>query len=137
MTKAHSAGGNIDSWCTKCKLMLAHTIIAMVDNSPKKVKCNTCNSKHNFREKPVGAKKVKPSGRNVKSKEAHYSEYKIRMEGCDISKTKKYSIRGDFMENDIIDHSTFGIGIIKKVVQNDRIEVLFMENNKLLIQNQP
>ena len=37
-------GSNVDSWCGKCKLMLAHTVEAMVGAQPKRVNCNTCGA---------------------------------------------------------------------------------------------
>ena len=52
MTDNYSTGGYVDAWCTKCKMELGHTIIAMVDNMPKRVQCNTCGGKHNFRTGP-------------------------------------------------------------------------------------
>src|SRR4030067_450255 len=57
MSNDYSVSGNVDGWCTKCKLLLAHTIIAMANNMPVKVKCNTCNSSHKFRTKQFGIRK--------------------------------------------------------------------------------
>ena len=34
---AKKIGGTIDSWCGKCKLILAHTIEAMVGDKPARV----------------------------------------------------------------------------------------------------
>src|SRR5438876_4707928 len=48
-------GGNVDSWCGKCKLVLAHTIEAMVGDKPVRVHCNTCKSQHSYKPNPPGA----------------------------------------------------------------------------------
>src|SRR3954468_24540373 len=56
MVKALKAGGEVDSWCTKCKLVLNHRIIAMVGTTPVRVECSTCNSHHNFRARAPGDK---------------------------------------------------------------------------------
>ena len=37
-------GDDVDSWCGVCKLMLAHTIEAMVGDTPARVHCNTLQS---------------------------------------------------------------------------------------------
>src|ERR1700689_1165734 len=50
------AGGEVDSYCTKCRMVLNHRIIAMVGNTPRKVECSTCNSHHLYRARPPGEK---------------------------------------------------------------------------------
>ena len=40
--KKPKTGGEIDAYCAKCKLDLAHRIIAMVGEAVKKVECKTC-----------------------------------------------------------------------------------------------
>lgn len=47
--KRPKTGGEIDSYCTKCKLDLTHRIIAMVGDDVKKVECKTCGSHHLYR----------------------------------------------------------------------------------------
>src|SRR5439155_18008301 len=42
-------GDNIDSWCGKCKMMLAHTIEAVVRNKPARLHCNTCQAQHSYK----------------------------------------------------------------------------------------
>src|SRR5688572_25212638 len=56
-------GGNVDSWCGKCKMMLAHTIEAMVGDKPVRVLCNTCKAQHGYKpNKPSEtAKRVRSS----------------------------------------------------------------------------
>ncbi|HLM74940.1 MAG TPA: hypothetical protein VK459_19660, partial [Polyangiaceae bacterium] len=48
-TKKPKTGGEIDAYCTKCRLDLLHRIIAMVGDSVKKVECKTCGSHHLYR----------------------------------------------------------------------------------------
>ena len=47
--KAPKTGGEIDAYCTKCRLDLTHRIIAMVEGAVKKVECKTCGSHHLYR----------------------------------------------------------------------------------------
>jgi hypothetical protein len=138
MINSYSVGGDIDAWCTKCKLELGHTIIAMVDNLPKRVKCNTCNAQHNFRAKPVerSRAKTKSSTRKTRSKETTYEEYISRLTGGDPAKSRKYNTKGNFEKDEIIDHLSFGIGIVLSVIQVNKIRILFKDGPRLLIQNQ-
>ncbi|HDH05498.1 MAG TPA: hypothetical protein ENH01_07280 [Nitrospirae bacterium] len=137
MINNYSAGGDIEAWCTKCKLELSHTIVAMVEDSPKKVKCNTCNGQHNYRLKPSEKTRTKSKNpaRKTKLQKTSYNEYVSRLTGADLSIAKKYSIKGNFEQDEIIDHSKFGIGIVLSIIQSNKIKILFEDGPKLLIQN--
>jgi cytochrome c5 len=54
----HKVGTNIDAWCTKCKLVLAHTIEAIAQDSIKRVSCNTCHGTHQYKSQAPGEKPV-------------------------------------------------------------------------------
>jgi hypothetical protein len=115
-----------------------HTIIAIVDNLPKKVKCNTCNAQHNFRAKPFKriSTKSKSSTRKTRSKETTHEEYLFRLTGGDPTNSKKYNTKGNFEKDEIIDHLSFGIGLVLSVIQVNKIIILFKDGPRLLIQNQ-
>src|SRR2546422_898504 len=49
MATALRVGGDIDAWCTRCKMNLGHTILALVGTRPARVRCNTCHGEHNYR----------------------------------------------------------------------------------------
>ena len=49
MTDRISTGRDIDSYCTKCKLILEHIVVAMTGGVVVKVKCKTCGSTHRFK----------------------------------------------------------------------------------------
>ena len=48
--KKPKVGGDVDAYCTKCRMDLSHRVIAMVANEPKRVKCLTCDGEHNYRK---------------------------------------------------------------------------------------
>ncbi len=137
MINNYSPGEYIDAWCTKCKLELGHTIIALVDNFPKRVKCNTCNGEHNFRSNPSEKSRTgsESSTRKAKSQKTNYNDYMSRLTDRDLSNAKKYSMKENFNKDEIIDHPQFGIGIVLSVIQINKIEILFKDGPKLLTQN--
>lgn len=137
MNNTHTTGGYIESWCTKCELELGHTIVAMVDNLPKRVKCNTCSGEHNYRTRPSvkSRTKSKSPSRKAKAQEINYNKHISRLTGDDLSNAKKYSINGNFEKDEIVNHSHFGIGIVMSIIQTNKIEILFKDGPKLLIQN--
>ena len=135
MSNEYSAGGEVVSWCTKCKLVLDHVIVALVDDLPKKVKCKTCKGNHNFRpEAPDPNKKVVSTAR--KTKRSDFDLHMSRLEGdFDISSAKKYSMKGNFKTDQVISHSNFGIGFILTVIDPKKVEILFKDGSKMLVQN--
>ncbi|MFQ5589196.1 MAG: hypothetical protein ACE5F7_10185 [Nitrospiria bacterium] len=130
MTTQYEVGNDIVSWCTKCKLMLDHKIVALVDNFPKKAKCKTCNGHHNYRDKAP-----QKSTTSRKSKKSEYEILLSQVEGDDFSGAKKYSLKGNFKENQMVDHATFGIGFILSVIERNKVEILFKDGPKRLVQN--
>ena len=137
MTNNYSAGEDVESWCTKCKLELGHTIVAMVGNLPKRVKCNTCNSLHNSRAKPVEKKSfgTRASGQKTKSRGKTYKDYLAILAEADRSSAIPYSIKSTFKENDLIEHPKFGIGLVQSTPKINKMEVIFEDGPKLLIHN--
>lgn len=130
-----TVGKDVLSYCTKCKLNLAHTIVAMKDTKHiAKVKCNTCGTMHAYKD-PSQSNATKTRTRktlDTPSKVVSVSD--LWMEGMSNTqkKSQPYSIKGSFVAGDVIDHSKFGPGIVQKVV-DDKIEVIFRHEIKLLI----
>jgi hypothetical protein len=133
-----SVGGYIEAWCPRCNLKSGHTIIAIVDNSPVKLKCNACDEHHSLSSKPSGKRQIKQNSSALKSrsKEVTYEEYLSRLTGGDPDNSTKYNIKGNFIKDEIIDHLSFGIGIVLSVINFNKINILFKDGPRLLIQNQ-
>jgi hypothetical protein len=133
-----TVGKDVLSYCTKCKLNLGHTIVAMKDiKHIAKVKCNTCNTIHAYKDPSTSSKQNKTRTRKSEGSPSKViSVSDLWMEK--ISNTKKkstpYSIDIKFQQGDIIDHAKFGPGIVEKVV-DDKIEVVFRHEIKTLVHN--
>jgi hypothetical protein len=137
MTASYTTGEYINSWCTKCKLELGHTIVAIVENVPKRVKCNTCNGEHNYRTGPPASNRIKSihAKRKTKARDTKYQEYMLRLSETGLSSAKKYTTRGSFEKDEVIEHSKFGTGIVVSVIHMKKIEIFFKDGPKLLAQN--
>jgi len=138
MDNSYTEGEFIKAWCPRCALKSDHTIIALVNNSPKKIKCNICDEYHNLRAKQSANSQTRPksTNRKAKSREAMYEEYLYRLRGDDPANSIKYTIKGNYRKDQIIDHLKFGIGIVLSVIQINKIEILFKDGPRLLTQNQ-
>jgi hypothetical protein len=155
MAKPLHAGGEVDAWCTKCKLVLNHRIIAMVGQKPVRVECSTCNSHHNFRghapgEKPAASGSSASTGtrrvvggaggssrgptKAVQAALDRERSWEKAVSGHTVAEFKAYRVSGTFAEGELIRHSKFGDGIITAIVDAKKIEVLFKDDTRILAQ---
>lgn len=132
-----TVGKDVLSYCTKCKLNLGHTIVAMKDSKHiAKVKCNTCGTIHAYKD-PSQSKQNKTRTRKTSetpSKIVSVSDLWMEKMSNTKKKSTPYGIDQKFSEGDIIDHIKFGPGIVEKVV-DDKIEVIFRHEIKTLVHN--
>ncbi len=131
MLEKNSAGKNIESYCGKCRLSLDHTVIAMDGDEIVKVRCKTCGSSHKFRN-PADAQKVRKS--RIKKDAAEAATSAIVWEaGLAAAKGKErdYSMSGQYRVGEIINHQTFGKGIVTKLLTN-KCEMLFKDKERLM-----
>ena len=132
---------DVEAYCTKCRMVLAHVVKAVVGAKPRRVTCNTCGSEHNYRaEKPVAkttakrekAEKApkKPSTRKTRQ------SWEETMKEAASKPHKKYTMSGNFVEGDWIEHVKFGLGCVQVFVQPNKITVRFADSTKMLVCNQ-
>jgi len=50
-------GDLIDDYCSRCQLLMNHYVVSIVETEVRKVRCQTCNSEHNYRHGKGGKKK--------------------------------------------------------------------------------
>ncbi|OGQ77538.1 MAG: hypothetical protein A2289_08140 [Deltaproteobacteria bacterium RIFOXYA12_FULL_58_15] len=135
-------GREVDSYCGSCKLELAHVIVAMDGSRIAKVQCNTCRKTHSHRgqqatNNTTTTAKTKPSPtRKTKSNLTH-SEYDRLIGGRDISRATPYKITTCFTEKHVIDHPKFGLGVVIRILGDDKVEVGFPSGVKVLVHNRP
>jgi hypothetical protein len=133
-------GKDIDSWCTRCKLVLAHTIEAVSGEKITRVHCNTCKSQHAFRAKPPG-KAVAPKKTRAASGGARGSKdsgtsggsFEALMRGKDPSSARRYVLADRFKQGELIKHSQFGLGVVRELRGMDKIEVVFADTARTLV----
>lgn len=130
-------GGEIDAFCTKCDLNLAHTIIAMVGTKVVKVKCNTCDSEHVYRGtqplvKATSFAAPKKSASGATRAPAKKLSWEDQFAGKDLGRAKKYSPRETFVVDDVVDHPTFGLGLVI-AVRVDKVDISFKQDTKTLV----
>lgn len=132
----HRVGKDILSLCTKCKLTLGHIIVSMVDaTTVSKVKCNTCQSVHRFKD-PTTSKLTRKKLPNLLKKQTPsiHNIWEEAMKKPQDSR-KPYSFKEKFVQGDVIEHPTFGPGVVDSTLEKDKIRVIFQSNEKTLLHN--
>jgi hypothetical protein len=161
MPKPLKAGGEVDSWCTKCRLVLNHRIIAMVGPKPARVECSTCGSHHNYRghapgEKPassassssssgapraartVGAgssSRARGPNRAEQDRLDREKQWEKSIAGKSPRDFKPYRVSLTFQNGDLIRHSKFGDGVVTRIVDAHKVEILFKDEARTLAQS--
>lgn len=131
-------GGEVDGFCTRCEMTLAHTIIAMVDGRPVKVECNTCHGVHRFRGDVPSSAAKKPAhaaaagARRVRERPATQSFDEVLREK-NLAMAQKYSPRATYQVDQVIEHPTFGLGWVSAVRDASKVEVTFRTDVKVLV----
>lgn len=132
-------GKEIVTYCSKCKLDLAHLIVAMKDSeTPHKVLCNTCKTTHAYKAKkvatPSAARKSGTPKKRISTEDKIINIWEkamAKLEGEPIA----YNIRQKFEIGDVIGHPTFGPGLVDKNLDANKIEVVFRGTIKVLMHN--
>lgn len=53
-------GDVIDDYCVKCRRIMNHSVVSMMDTQPAKVRCRTCHNDHDYRHEIAPPPKVDP-----------------------------------------------------------------------------
>jgi hypothetical protein len=146
--KALTAGGEIDAYCTRCRLDLGHRIVAMVGGAPKRVICQTCNSEHNYREpktlkpassvfirnkksepKPTAAQRITQKAR---AEQERHDTWATRALGKPLDAFTKYQMDRHFREGELVLHTKFGEGYVDAVLDGGKVSVMFRDGARTL-----
>ncbi|MBT1070292.1 hypothetical protein [Pelotalea chapellei] len=147
-TKKLSAGDIIDARCTRCKEVLNHRIVAMVEEKVVRVECNTCGGAHGYYPPPApkAAKAPKKASTGSSSKssgtstrtsrkdpgEADRDEWAALRPNMESERAVAYTMDGKFRMNSLVNHSSFGLGVVKQLIPPNKMQVLFQDGMKLL-----
>jgi hypothetical protein len=127
----------VDSWCGKCKLILAHTIEAMVGDTPARVCCNTCKSQHGYKAQPPGARgKRSNSGSDAPAKTGTTAKSRRNLsflQAKSAETARRYSPKETYQVGEVLEHPMFGRGIATSVRDGTKVVVLFENGAKTLV----
>lgn len=140
-------GKEIDADCTKCKMLLHHIIVSEVCGLVSKVQCKTCGSVHKYRNGPKKAAPAKrePATGTARAKssvnrQTKDSEFQVRWQKKKDAMPADpdivdYRPGNDYRTSDMVQHATFGLGFVQRVLSKTRVEILFQTGLKLMVMN--
>ena len=94
-------GGDVDAFCTRCKMELGHTVLAMVGTRPVRVRCNTCQGEHAYRGPPEKKKGTWVPAADRVSKPA-VTSWEALLREKDVSRARPYSAKDRYNAEDLL-----------------------------------
>jgi hypothetical protein len=152
MPKPFRVAGEADSWCTRCRLVLNHRIVSMKSAKPYQVECLTCRTQHLWRPAAPGERNERQAkqanadgaGRSHASQSSkpprmthamrHAELWEKAIAGRNVTDFKTYNVGANFHEGDLVRHRRFGDGVVTRVIDAHKVEVLFRDEAKTLAQ---
>lgn len=133
---APKVGGDVLAWCGKCKMELAHTVIALMDRQPARVICKTCKSQHNFKRQGASTVKRTTGARAAAAPKTtvRASDYwEQKMAERKSESFVPYNAKKTFQKGNLIQHAQFGVGVVEEVRIGNKILVIFRVGEKVLV----
>jgi hypothetical protein len=139
-------GKNIDAFCTRCGLTLAHIVLYEVGGAVQGVKCKTCGAEHRYRgakparqrnlaEERRSARGTPGTRRTVRPADARLWEQRNAAVAPDAV-VWDYKLTERYERSDVIAHPQFGRGFVETITA-DSMQVLFRDGRKALAMNRP
>ena len=135
-----SVGGEVDSWCGKCKEITTHNIVAMVGDAPKQVICQVCNSRHDYRTEPPARHRAATraatssapevtAARRAEDRELQKrqeAKRQLQKELAEAVEPRPFDPKARYKAGEIIVHPEHGRGKIENVLRGSLL-VRFLE----------
>lgn len=153
MPKPLKVAGEVDSWCTSCRMMLNHRIVSMMGPKPHQVLCLTCNKQHLYKAHAPGERPEPTTGVRgmrepsapraarvagpTRAEAARMSREQTWLAGLNARATsdyKPYNVSAMYEEGDVVRHKKFGDGVVTRILDAQKIEVLFKDEPRTLAQ---
>jgi hypothetical protein len=137
-------GKNIDAFCARCGLTLAHIVLYEVGGAVQGVKCKTCGAEHRYRgPKPARQRDIAEERRTARA--APRTPRTVRPADSRLWEQRNAAVAPDavvwdyklterYEKGDVIAHPQFGRGFVETITP-DSIQVLFREGRKALAMN--
>ena len=132
------------AYCGSCKMDLAAAIVAKVGSKIVKVQCKTCKKERAYKAPkgitepgmappPKAPRKRAAASEEVKTVSVEAEWTRLMNEGATKANRVKYTTKSQLKLGDIVQHPTFGDGVVTRIAHPDKAEIIFQTDVKLLI----
>lgn len=118
--------------CSTCDQIVARFAGAGIRPLRVAIKCRRCGAVHRHHSPPPAPVKARRSSKAAAAI-AHEVAYERLLAVTSGRKSRPYSLSGAFRPNDVIEHPTFGLGVVTHLIAGDKIQVVFKNGDKLLV----
>ena len=132
--EADDVGQEIEAFCARCKTDTPHTVVSRYEEDIRRVRCNTCDDVHAFR-RPRGEDGEEPPEQPVRKKVAKAKPTWEQVINKRKSTPRPWGPDEVFCELDVIAHTVFGIGFVSELIGQDKVEITFQNDKRILIHN--
>src|SRR6202041_634017 len=77
-------GDIIDDFCVKCKRLMNHAVVSILDGKPAKVRCRTCYNDHDYRHEQAPPPKIDPRKAALLLAKSQGQEAALAVEGVAV-----------------------------------------------------
>jgi hypothetical protein len=128
-------GAEVEAHCPKCKADTQHVVVSKYEDEIRRVQCNPCGDVHPYR-KPRGEGEEEEPAPAVKKKAVKAKPTWDQVMAKHAKKQPKaYQLGEYFKEMEVISHPKFGVGFVTENIGDDKIEVNFKEDKRVLVHN--
>jgi len=138
--KQLEVGNEVNAYCPKCKSETVHVIESIKNDKIAKVMCKSCLSSHKYKsvDEVEATHKTKAAKKTAAPKVAKTREerkWARLLAKVNQENPLEYTMGATYTEQDVIQHTTFGLGIVVKIIDENRMDVFFKEGLKKLVMN--
>jgi len=130
----------VEAYCGKCKTDTLHVITAVKNDKIDRVMCKVCTSYHKYKQSSESINKspIKKTKTELKKKvkrRTRRDKWTRLLDNLDTELAIEYKMDKEYELETPIHHKSFGFGIVKNVIDLQKITVLFQDGEKILVQN--
>lgn len=128
-----TTGGDVDAYCSRCALDLAHVIVATSGPRIARVECKTCHTVHAYHPKGRTDRPSRATGSTPGRVPLHQREFDRLVAGKDMSSARQYQPSTRLELGALVRHPTFGTGIVARLLADDKVQIVFADAARVLV----
>jgi hypothetical protein len=128
-------GADVEAFCPKCKADTAHVVMSKYEDEIRRVQCNPCGDVHAYRKPRGESEEEVPEPASAKKRAAKAKPTWDQMMAKAKKEPRLYMVADRYSENELVSHPIFGVGFVSEVMGDNKIEITFQTERRVLVHN--